>query len=1110
MVAGGAKRRIKPKLLNARSGFQQPSREMKTIKLPASLALVMVVLLCTSQLAAQTLQVKSVGSIRTQSGQTQVMVVFNKPLHAETAVDTDNYTFTGGITVTDASLITGLPSLSDAGIGENPAPTGRIQDNECVVLTVTGLNPGASATINIRDVMDADQNTITPTLRNFTDSGYTYVDVGVHPGPGKVIPIGTNGFDIFSNGQTQWAAHDQITVAYKEVTGDFNLVARVEFQDWSSRWARAGMVARETLNAGESATTQATTASRYVSIHANPVQCWTDAGGLAAGNNQFESHFRDTVAGQTASAAGGTPLYPNAWIRVSRTNDTLYTFRSDNGQDWTQMAERTVAGGWNNNLFVGPSFSPETGNVNAEYGPALQNRFYLAQIRFGAIISPRVTSFQGNPQGFIARIQDNVTAVVPGTLSVTHNDVAIPAAQLNVQKDGAITTVRWNSPSLLPQGSANVFVIEFNDTGTPPAEVSSVHTYVANYAIVPASYALAAPPTTPGLVVNRVYQSTIPRAPGDLNSTANAEMQVMGELRNSSGVPHPNTAEFTGPFNIGGDFSSDITWSQYVNWEQAAGNINETGVQPDNFNFEEPPGTQGQVEGAYANFFIPGVDLGAVSPPDPDHFVLETIAYVNLSQGLHRWGVNSDDGFKVSIAPGQPSPAGITLGEFDGGRGAADTLFDFVVETAGYYPVRLLYWEGTGGANCEWFSENIATGERILIGDTVYFPTTAYQVFRTGQGRAYIRKLVPSSGWTGTQPTGPIQVELQDGRTQVTEAKLYVDGAEVSTGTKTGQITTINYVPTTPWQAGTLHTGQVVYTESGQTSPITNNFTFVIRSATFEDLPADSFWIEAEDWDHGGGETVASASTMPYLGGAYNGLLSELNVDYSDVQNIGDAGIDFSYRGDRRPNHVNLTLHTGAGVLAIERPGGVTMTTNYRIGWSGSFWGNYTRNIPAGNYLGYAALSHGDGVATVMEADLDRVTAGVGTTTQTLERIGTFRGTGSGGWGSSVIVPLKAPSGADAIVTFPGGPVTLRVAARIGDFDWFVFAPTTELPPVDQPEFTNIQLNTDGSITVEWTGGGTLQAAPTVLGPWENVDGATSPYTFTPTSPALFGRIIIP
>jgi hypothetical protein len=60
--------------------------------------------------------------------------------------------------------------------------------------------------------------------------------------------------------------------------------------------------------------------------------------------------------------------------------------------------------------------------------------------------------------------------------------------------------------------------------------------------------------------------------------------------------------------------------------------------------------------------------------------------------------------------------------------------------------------------------------------------------------------------------------------------------------------------------------------------------------------------------------------------------------------------------------------------------------------------------------------------------------------------------------------------------------------------------------PAEAPEIGSIQLNANGSITITWTAG-TLQTAPAVTGPWQDMTGATSPHTFTPTGPLLFGRI---
>jgi hypothetical protein len=50
----------------------------------------------------------------------------------------------------------------------------------------------------------------------------------------------------------------------------------------------------------------------------------------------------------------------------------------------------------------------------------------------------------------------------------------------------------------------------------------------------------------------------------------------------------------------------------------------------------------------------------------------------------------------------------------------------------------------------------------------------------------------------------------------------------------------------------------------------------------------------------------------------------------------------------------------------------------------------------------------------------------------------------------------------------------------------------------------SLARNADGTVTVTYTG--TLQAAPTVNGPWEDVEGATSPLTVPADAPATFAR----
>src|SRR5207247_3284547 len=50
----------------------------------------------------------------------------------------------------------------------------------------------------------------------------------------------------------------------------------------------------------------------------------------------------------------------------------------------------------------------------------------------------------------------------------------------------------------------------------------------------------------------------------------------------------------------------------------------------------------------------------------------------------------------------------LKLGEYVGGRGASDTLFVVNVPQAGVYPFSLVWENGGGGANCEWFTRDNA------------------------------------------------------------------------------------------------------------------------------------------------------------------------------------------------------------------------------------------------------------------------------------------------------------------------------------------------------------------------------------------------------------------
>ena len=123
---------------------------------------------------------------------------------------------------------------------------------------------------------------------------------------------------------------------------------------------------------------------------------------------------------------------------------------------------------------------------------------------------------------------------------------------------------------------------------------------------------------------------------------------------------------------------------------------------------------------------------------------------------------------------------------------------------------------------------------------------------------------------------------------------------------------------------------------------------------------------------------------------------------------------------------------------------------------------------------------------------MDLVTAGVGSSNQTVQALGTFKAPGTGGWGNDGLVPLKDSSGNAAVVSL-GGVQTLRFDTARGDYDYFLLVPAA--PPLR----FNAPTISGNNVNISWTGTGTLKEAANLTGSpgdWGNVAGSpASPFT---------------
>jgi hypothetical protein len=387
----------------------------------------------TKAFTSAVIYIVAAGALVETNGTTfDVGVTFSGPIDPASATTVANYTLSAG-TISGATYFAGSPG---------------------VVLKTAGLTVGNSYTVTVNNLTDLAGNKVPSTNQQFTVSKMAWGEVGgdelgLGPGAGYgVVAVGTNGFDVYSDGSGEWASYDEATFVHEKITGDFDKKVRVEYQDTSSQWARAGLIVREVTNFGvDRATQEGGAAGRYQKCHVNPVFCLPSAAGATTnGNNSWEGNRRLDVGGATTSAltgANSTPKYPNAWCRIQRQGQTFTIYRSDDGATWVNLGSTTWPDANDPNgptpmadtVYVGPEYSPENGNIYEETPGTLRGR-WLAKFRnYGDTFAPVSTV----PTLSVARAANGITLTFTGTLQ-SADTVSGPWTDMNGVSPQTVTT----------------------------------------------------------------------------------------------------------------------------------------------------------------------------------------------------------------------------------------------------------------------------------------------------------------------------------------------------------------------------------------------------------------------------------------------------------------------------------------------------------------------------------------------------------------------------------------------------------------------------------------------------------------------------------------------
>ncbi|MBI2928536.1 MAG: hypothetical protein HYY24_22940 [Verrucomicrobia bacterium] len=220
--------------------------------------------------------------------------------------------------------------------------------------------------------------------------------------------------------------------------------------------------------------------------------------------------------------------------------------------------------------------------------------------------------------------------------------------------------------------------------------------------------------------------------------------------------------------------------------------------------------------------------------------------------------------------------------------------------------------------------------------------------------------------------------------------------------------------------------------------------TWTAQAQTPDQLPPNTFWIEAEDFDYGGGLALPNASVMPYVGSLYDGLGAIFGVDYDSTE-LAPATLEEYRRGLWPP----VFLRAGG---AVKRPGGVLLIFNYAISNpSPNHWFNYTRQIPPGLYRIAAAMSHPRSAPNLLRGRLGLVVSGAGTASQVVKELGEFVGPGTGALDRVAMVGLSDAQGRAVAVRLAAEQTTLRFTMDSADFDGLALVPAADPEIVARP-----------------------------------------------------------
>ncbi|MCI0746769.1 MAG: immunoglobulin domain-containing protein [Verrucomicrobia subdivision 3 bacterium] len=676
----------------------------------------------------------------------EVGVLFNEIMDPTTTSEPFGYTVDGAQSVTNVIMF--------------PGNRGAILQSSVPVAN--------TFTVGVTDARDCSLNQIaggtTANGTKWADSS----DVGPPALTGHALAIDVGDADVIAGGRDIWDASDEFHFVYNQRSGDFDVTVKVQRLDPANNWSKAGLLARESLDTASRTIEAYTTPDRPPGTRSyeagrrpEPATATLDWGGRPPSPlpNAWVRLRRNDDTWRAYWGTNGTDwtLYAGPAMQVMTPELLVGLATTSHDVNLTTIAEFRDMGDF---AYPGASLAfnpaPQSASVQANTrevsfsGRAVATGAPQSEIHYQWQRSPDGTTWTNVPGATGTNISLSfptgddtgdsfrLVASIPGatltspaaTLTLTPDTVRprlVSAVGISSTAVIAFFSEPMDSPSLdqfaisiepgitvatAAVNPANPLRVDITTAVESPLTIGNTYTLIAtafdNGGIFSGAVDRSLNPVDPNPASAQFVSQNYPGDPNALVFVPTNTKRSLGSLteRGFDGRMVQIAATIANSLAVAeqmlaGTYINPATGQPYPNLAPQP-----TFVEPNVVNYLGSGGA-GSIMG---DTQFPGY----VGPAD--NMAMEILTYVEMQPGLYRMGVNSDDGFRVSPATSVNDPNNaITLGQFDGGRGVADTVFDMIVTEEGLYPMRLIWEEGQGDAACEWWVESLVDSSRTLI-----------------------------------------------------------------------------------------------------------------------------------------------------------------------------------------------------------------------------------------------------------------------------------------------------------------------------------------------------------------------------------------------------------